>query len=166
MALFREEHSRVDCWHNYLVIEYKDRAPSLALPCTTSSNAPLRSPRKIIILDSNISPTESLWDTPLPRPTAVDLLRMASFPKESLHTHFKEEAISTAAKPDLVLAAITSFVLWPAMADVLDVDEEACSDHEGEECDQLYDEEFETNLVIGHYEVGEDNKPLPGAFDK
>ncbi len=43
---------------------------------------------KILVLDSNINPTESLWDTPLPRPTAVDLLRMASYPKESLHIHF------------------------------------------------------------------------------
>ena len=150
-----------DTTHPYLVIRYKGAVPCLAFPCTSAAWSPHITPMKMAILDSNVTDREdSLWTMNMPKVTAADLSRFATFPKKALLPHF-QVPITTASRPDLVLAGIKQIVLCHTALSGQPMDE--CG--VGELDTGAHEEELqEIDLVIGHFDVGEDNLPLPGAL--
>ena len=151
--------------HRYLIVTYNDGDPSIAFACTSSIWAPHKAPMMVSVADTNTGlESGSVWSSDMRRATAVDLSRMASFPPSALRTHFQDPASSTATDPVAVITAIKHVVL--AHASLNGVSDEG---EEGSTTDELnigHHDEYhdDLDLVIGHYEVDEDNLPVPGAL--
>jgi hypothetical protein len=147
--------------HPYLIIRYFDKSPCTAFACTSAPSPPHRTP-KIAVVDENIVDSDdSMWTAKMPRATAIDLSRMASFPDCALKKHF-QIPVTTAKYPRLVLSAMKQVLLAHAALNGVD-----CTDNlPGGELDIGQHEEQldELDLVIGHYDVDENNRPLPGAL--
>ncbi len=145
-----------DCDHPYLVISYKKSPNCLVFACTSDLWSPHRAPMKMQVADPKRCGRLALWDKSLMKATVVDLSRMATLPANSLDMHFQLPR-STATDVRAIIFGILQTVMAPTI-----LDGEGPSDEERpEELDTTsYEDQGECTLVIGHYEVDEQNMPL------
>lgn len=95
-----------DPLHPYAILRYLDQSPCTAFACTSAPWSPHRTTMKIAVVDQNyVDGSNSLWTADMPKTTAIDLSRFATFPDRALETHF-QVPMTTAKRPDLVASTM------------------------------------------------------------
>jgi len=144
------DNVKVDDQHPYVIIQYKKQPFCLGFQCTSEVWAPHITPMKILVADRASCGEYALWNKEMALVTCIDLSRMGTFPQKCLVDQFRTPR-SSAKENKVILDTIMQVVLCHAK---LNGDQSSSFDEDLKtEEEELEEEEVESTLVIGRYEV-------------